>query len=105
MTTAISPFQWPYREPTMNDELKVGMNIPVYGQQIRGCYLEENGQRYSHFAVPGWYQIASIDGAMIVLQTIPVDGKRIQKFECGADAVKAVLFANIEHYTTTGIEP
>ena len=103
--TTIDTLRWPYREPTMNDELKAGMNIPVYGQQLRGSYLEEGGQRCSHFAVPGWYQIASIDGTMVVLQTIPVNGKRIQRFECGADAVKAVLFANIEHYTTTGTEP
>lgn len=78
----------------MNDELAVGMEIPVFGQQVRGQYID-GGRRYSHFAVPGWYQVAAIDGKIVTLRKIG-GAPHAEVFECGADAVKAVLFANLE---------
>ena len=76
----------------MDTELRVGMKIPVFGQQLSGHYIRnEDGRCEPHFAVPGWYVIEEIKGPVIVIRKGNYD-----RFVTHEDFINAVLFINLE---------
>jgi hypothetical protein len=85
--------------PATVGDLSVGMEIPVYGQQIKGCYVEQNGNRYSHYAIPGWYRITAIEGQSVTLQRVTMD-----PFITHQDSVLAVLSPNLQ-MAAQGLNP
>lgn len=80
-------------EETIAEVILLGNDrIPVFGQQLNGVYIK-GVARYSHFAVPGWYWIESVEG-----ETIRMRSDRIGSdlFETSCYQLCAVLAANLE---------
>lgn len=78
----------------------VGCSIPVFGQQLRGCYISD-GERYPHYAVPGWYIVEAIQGRTVVIRR---DKPGSDPFECSRDMIDAVLGASLES-VANGLNP
>ena len=83
------------REETIAEAIRLGGDlIPVFGSQLKGCYIRPDGRRESHFAVPGWYQIMSIDCRILTI--VKPSSVQPHRFECDAQSLLAVLGANLE---------
>lgn len=67
-----------------------GDEFPVFGQQIKGCYIS-NGVREAHFAVPGWYRIVSVYGNSATIRKEHGD-----EFSCSVRDIRFVLEPNLE---------
>jgi hypothetical protein len=89
-------------DETIAEAIRLGGDqIPVFGTQLKGCYIRDNGDRMPHFAVPGWYRILHVEGKGVWIKK---DGENTDPFEFYADYLLAVLEANLE-YVAKGLNP
>lgn len=84
----------------MATEINVGDEIPIFGQQVRGCY--QHGERMDpHFAIPGVYLVERIDGQSVWMRKLAPRG---DWFNCGLRDLLAFVGINRE-YVAKGLNP
>lgn len=90
-----------FDDETIAEAIRLGHNsIPVWVQQLQGCYIRDDGRRFPHFAVTGWWHIERVEGNCVRLLD-----KNGERFETSANDIKAVLSVNLEYVAKGWIQP
>ncbi len=67
--------------------LAIGTRIRLHSQQVPGYYLNDDGTRSAHFAVPGVYEVVTLEQYKLVMRQESTG----DLFECLPYHVQAIL--------------